>query len=87
MNEAVLYENLGVDQFVVGCIVDSINNPYVVCSTLGALEVAHIQPQAQYFYPLPTCGLCACNRRQLIFSLLVVGLSLAPALQCLCQLL
>lgn len=79
MNEAVLHQDLGVDQFVAGCIVDNINNPHMVCTTLGALEVARAQPQGTVLLAA-SLHVDYVDRRQLIFSLLVAGLSLVPGL-------
>lgn len=45
-HEAILYRDLGVNQFLVGWIVDNMNNPCFACTTLGAPgEVPHVQPQ------------------------------------------
>lgn len=90
-HEAILYRDLGVNQFLVGWIVDNMNNPCFACTTLGAPgEVPHVQPQGMvllvasphtgYVYPAQTNLSVGSRTSQLIFSLLVEGPSLALCL-------
>lgn len=78
------------DQFVVACIVDSINNPYFAHTTLGAPgEFPHVQTQgvvlaaslhSDCVYMAGVNLSIGSGASWHIFLLLVGGLSLAPSL-------
>lgn len=77
-HSAVLYSSLGVDQFVVECILDNSNNPCFACTKLQAPgEVAHVQLKGTSC--LPACGLYLCGRASLSVGS-SMGLSLLPCL-------
>lgn len=86
----VLYSDLGMNQFLVGWIVDNVNNPCFARRILGASEVPHVQPQNMILliaflhmgcvYPAQTNLSIGSRSSQLIFSLLVEGLSLDTCL-------
>lgn len=85
-HDPVLHQGLGVDQLVVGCIVDDISNACLATFRAPG-EVPHIQPQARGLF-ISVCmlgrgdhlGVGGGDASQLIILLLVVGLSLPPIL-------
>lgn len=97
-HHAALYQGLGVDQFVVGCIADNMDK-CSFCADRRCLDDVRsprrgspppasrrgnflLPPRAQTVCLGACVGQSSCWRRgtQLVFSLLVSGLSLAPAL-------
>ena len=78
------------DHFVVGCIIENINNPCLVYTILRPPgEVVHVQPQVSVLLVASLHSDCVCSGghlsiesrvSRLVFSLLVVGLSLALCL-------
>lgn len=90
-HNAILHLGLGADKLITGCIVDNINNPCFVSTTLrGPGNIPHIQSQGTVVLTASSNSDCVYTARAnlgvgswpslLILPLLVVWFSLTPGL-------